>query len=83
MQRATLLLLLENDRILLAMKRRGFGVGKWNGVGGKLNQGETIEQAAKRECFEEIQVKPKEITEVAILNFYFPDSKKDWNQQVV
>jgi 8-oxo-dGTP pyrophosphatase MutT (NUDIX family) len=27
--------------ILLAMKKRGFGEGKWNGAGGKVEPGET------------------------------------------
>ena len=35
-------------RVLLGMKKRGFGAGKWNGFGGKLEPGETIEEAAKR-----------------------------------
>lgn len=32
----TLCLLKRNDEILLAMKKRGFGTGKYNGVGGKI-----------------------------------------------
>ncbi|HET8669978.1 MAG TPA: NUDIX domain-containing protein, partial [Candidatus Saccharimonadales bacterium] len=43
---------------LLAMKKRGFGINKWNGVGGKVDEDETIEQAAIRECQEEITVTP-------------------------
>lgn len=35
------------------MKKRGFGVGKWNGYGGKLDADETIEQCAIRELEEE------------------------------
>jgi mutator protein MutT len=57
--RRTLLFLIKNDRILLAMKKRGFGVNRWNGVGGKLEAGETLEQALVRECQEEIEVTPK------------------------
>lgn len=34
--------------ILLGLKKRGFGVGKWNGFGGKVEPGETIPQAAAR-----------------------------------
>jgi 8-oxo-dGTP pyrophosphatase MutT (NUDIX family) len=46
-----------NDRgeVLLAMKKRGFGAGKWNGVGGKVQEGEDIVVAALREIKEEIQ----------------------------
>lgn len=35
----TLLFLKKNRQLLLAMKKRGFGAGKWNGVGGKLEPG--------------------------------------------
>ena len=37
-----------NHRILLGLKKRGFGEGWWNGFGGKINHNETIEEAAKR-----------------------------------
>ena len=44
----TLLFVVESDRVLLGMKKRGFGAGRWNGFGGKVDKGETIEEAAKR-----------------------------------
>lgn len=34
----TLLLLRKENEILLAMKKRGFGTGKYNGVGGKIEE---------------------------------------------
>jgi 8-oxo-dGTP pyrophosphatase MutT (NUDIX family) len=49
----TLCIIRDGDRILLAEKKRGFGVGFWNGYGGKLELGETIEQALVREVEEE------------------------------
>lgn len=54
----SLLFLKREDEILLAMKKRGFGEGRWNGVGGKVEDGETIEQAMVRETQEEINVTP-------------------------
>lgn len=42
LRKVTLCILFDKDRVLLAMKKRGFGVGKWNGAGGKLKDGETI-----------------------------------------
>jgi 8-oxo-dGTP diphosphatase len=73
----TLLLIRRGDEILLAMKKRGFGSGRWNGVGGKVDPGETIEQAVVRECQEEIGVTPTEYHKVAehdfILNSQTPD----------
>jgi mutator protein MutT len=69
MKECTLLLLIRGDEILLAMKKRGFGAGRWNGVGGKIEPGETIEQAAIRECQEEIGVTPVQYWPVAIHDF--------------
>lgn len=73
----TLLFLLRDDEILLAMKKRGFGQGRWNGVGGKIEPGETIEQATARECHEEIGVQPGKLEKVAYLTFAFPDDTPD------
>jgi 8-oxo-dGTP pyrophosphatase MutT (NUDIX family) len=36
------------------MKKRGFGEGRWNGVGGKVEPGESIEAALIREAKEEV-----------------------------
>ena len=66
---ATLLLVLKGGRLLLAYKKRGFGEGLWNGVGGKVEKGETIEQAAVRETREEIGITPTEYEKVAVLEF--------------
>lgn len=44
----TLTMILKNDKILLGMKNRGMGKGKWNGFGGKVEPNETIDDAAKR-----------------------------------
>jgi 8-oxo-dGTP diphosphatase len=71
MQHVTLLFLRRDTEILLAMKKRGFGVGKWNGVGGKVEEGESYEQAAIRECQEEIGVTPKSLK--ACGELYFKD----------
>jgi 8-oxo-dGTP diphosphatase len=82
-KKATLCFLLKDDEILLAMKKRGFGKGKRNGVGGKIDEGETSKQAAVREAEEEINVKIKEedLTECGRIKFYFRDNP-DWNFEV-
>lgn len=49
----TLVLVLQPPRLLLGMKKRGFGAGRWNGFGGKVQAGETIEAGARRELQEE------------------------------
>ncbi|MDE1865963.1 MAG: 8-oxo-dGTP diphosphatase [Candidatus Micrarchaeota archaeon] len=62
---------MDDERVLLAMKKKGFGAGKWNGVGGKINSGETPEEAVIRETGEEVKVKPLSIAKVADIRFYF------------
>ncbi len=73
----------RGDEILLAMKKRGFGEGKWNGVGGKVQEGETVEQATVREAQEEIGVDIAEtdLEKVAEIDFRFPD-KEGWDMYV-
>lgn len=44
----TLVLITRPNQVLLGMKKRGFGQGRWNGFGGKVEKGETILEAAKR-----------------------------------
>jgi 8-oxo-dGTP pyrophosphatase MutT (NUDIX family) len=82
MRQATLLLLIDDNKILLALKKCGFGMGKWNGVGGKPNEGESIDQTAIRECQEEIGVTPLHLIKSSLLTFYFPKTKPKWDQQV-
>lgn len=65
----TLLYVVEEDRVLLALKKRGFGTGRYNGVGGKVENGETIEQAMLRETEEEIGILPQVFKKMAILTF--------------
>lgn len=81
--RRTLLLLTRDDEVLLAMKKRGFGEGLWNGVGGKIEAGETIEQAMVRETEEEIGVTPLNWTKVAELDFLQDaDAPEPWHMYV-
>lgn len=83
----TLLFLIRRDdagavsEICLAMKKRGFGTGKWNGVGGKLESGESIEEAARRETEEEIGVQAGKLRQMAQLEFRYAP-RPDWDQLV-
>lgn len=77
--RRTLLFPHKDDKILLAMKKRGFGAGRWNGLGGRPEQGETLHQAAIRESQEEAGITPTNFTYVAELNFKWPQ-KTDNNE---
>lgn len=77
MKLCSLLFLLRDNEILLAMKKRGFGADRWNGVGGKLEPGETLEQAMVRETEEEIGVTPLTYRKMAIHDFVFESGIPD------
>jgi 8-oxo-dGTP diphosphatase / 2-hydroxy-dATP diphosphatase len=72
MRRLLTLVLVENEgKILLGMKKRGFGEGQWNGFGGKVERGETIEGAARRELQEEVTLAAEQLVQVGLLTFSF------------
>jgi len=61
------------------MKKRGFGVGKYNGIGGKIEKDETPEDAMIRETQEEILVTPTNYEQVGIIEFdeYYKAKKEN------
>ncbi len=65
----TLCIVYQHPNILLVMKKRGFGRGRWNGFGGKVAQGEIIEQAAKRELTEETGITANNMEKVGVIDF--------------
>ncbi|KAM9393453.1 oxidized purine nucleoside triphosphate hydrolase [Pholidichthys leucotaenia] len=67
----TLVLVVQPSRVLLGMKKRGFGAGKWNGFGGKVEPGEAIEAAARRELLEESGLTVDALEKVGIIKFEF------------
>ena len=69
LRQATICLLRKNDEVLLAMKKRGFGEGKYNGIGGKVEDGETVKDAAVRELYEEVGVHTNEMEKIAEITF--------------
>jgi 8-oxo-dGTP diphosphatase / 2-hydroxy-dATP diphosphatase len=66
----TLSIPLRGDEVLLGMKKRGFGAGRWNGFGGKVED-ESIKEAAIRELFEEVSLTTTVVEEIGILAFSF------------
>ena len=66
----TLCIIYKHPRVLLGMKKRGFGEGKWNGFGGKVEM-EKIEDAARREVQEECGIEIKDLEKRGILDFEF------------
>lgn len=75
----TLCLFRKENQILLAMKKRGFGEGKYNGIGGKIEKGETPEEAMIRETKEEISVIPIRYEKVGVIEFdeYYKGNKQN------
>lgn len=67
----TLVLIHENGDLLLGMKKKGFGAGRWNGFGGKVEAGETIVEAAHRELREEAGIGVMLLEPAGTLTFAF------------
>ncbi len=72
-QRANLLFIVRDEKILLIRKKRGFGAGKINGPGGKVDPGETALESALRETFEELGIHPLGAERRGELHFQFRD----------
>ncbi len=67
----TLTIIHQHPKVLLGMKKRGFGVGRWNGFGGKVNPGETVERAARRELQEEAGIEVEFLEKAGLIDFQF------------
>lgn len=67
----TLVFIMDAERILLGRKKRGFGAGKWNGFGGKLQAGESLPVAAQRELTEEAGIEAIHLEQRGVLTFAF------------
>lgn len=83
MKTGTLCLVTDGNRILLGMKKEGFGAGRWNGFGGKIRDGETPESAALRELTEEagISADASVLDRAATLTFHF-SGNPEWQVHV-
>ncbi len=73
--KATVVLIIKNSKILLALKGRKIGKGKWNGYGGKQKEIDaTIRDTAVRELFEEsgkgISVRKEDLIPCALIDFF-------------
>ena len=70
---AVLLFVIRNGETLLIHKKRGLGAGKINAPGGRIEPGETPEDAAVRETREEVGVTPASPRRRGHLRFQFVD----------
>jgi 8-oxo-dGTP diphosphatase len=70
---ATLVFVLDGDRVLLIRKKRGLGAGMINGPGGRLEPGETPIECAVRETEEELGITPTGLHLAGENSFVFVD----------
>lgn len=76
---ATTTLLVRNGRIILIEdKKTENDRWLWNCPGGMIEEGETSEQVAARECEEEVGLIPKKLEKFATINTDFPDTYVDY-----
>ncbi|NDK08553.1 NUDIX domain-containing protein [Candidatus Gracilibacteria bacterium] len=80
MRKTNLGIVIKDEKILLCMKKRGFGAGLWNSAGGKLDDCESMEECMIRELKEETNLEAKKLEMAGILYFHFPDNP-DWNNE--
>ena len=83
MKLATLCYVIDNNTNSTLMlhrvkKENDYHEGKWNGLGGKFEQGESPEECAVREIEEECGLKVKSIKMKGFITFPLFDGKEDW-----
>ncbi len=81
MQLATLCYVTEKDKTLMLhriKKKNDVHEGKWNGLGGKFEHGETPEECVIREVKEESGLLIKSPLLRGLITFPVFDGKKDW-----
>lgn len=75
---ATLIYVRSEGHTLMIHKQRGSQRGKWNGLGGKFEPGETPEECARREVFEEAGLHAENLQLRGFITFPLFDSEHDW-----
>lgn len=70
----------NGSQILLGeIKKEGPLKGKFNGFGGKVEEGESIEDAAKRELMEECCIVPLDMKKNGVVHFIFDENGNPFN----
>lgn len=77
MKRCSVALPYSEGRVLLGLKKTGFGAGKVVDVGGKIEPGETPRDAAIRELFEETGLRALELRDAGVVAHEFA-SRPSW-----
>jgi len=69
---------IKDHKFLMGRRKNSHGDGTWSVPGGHLNFGETVEEGAIRETFEETGVKIKRVKIVGITNDIFKKEDKHY-----
>ena len=80
-QLATLCYIKQDGKTLMLFrnkKENDYHEGKWNGLGGKFEPGETPEMCAQREIFEESGLTVGKLVLKGMIQFPLFDGEKDW-----
>ena len=75
--RAVIAHIIRDGKILLIEKKKGHGRGKWNGPGGKIEAGESPEEAMVREVKEEVGIDVLSYRLLGHIEF-FSVNEEDW-----
>lgn len=83
MKLATLCYIMSKDKkstlmIFRNKKDNDYHKGKWNGLGGKFEPGESPEECARREIFEESGLIVQSLNLKGVITFPLFDGKEDW-----
>ncbi|MBU2529913.1 MAG: 8-oxo-dGTP diphosphatase [Elusimicrobia bacterium] len=81
MKLATLCYLRRKNKTLMLhriKKKNDIHDGKWNGLGGKFEEGESPEECARREVFEEAGIKINKLRFKGVLTFPEFSKGEDW-----
>ena len=75
---ATLVYVRDGERTLMLHKAKGYQKGKWNGLGGKFDPGESPEVCMRREVFEESGLSVEAAQLKGFITFPAFDGQDDW-----
>lgn len=81
MKLATICYIRKNNQTLMihrVKKKNDVHEGKWNGLGGKFEAGETPEECAMREVYEESGLRVKKLLLKGFLSFPLFANNEDW-----
>ncbi|RZC34968.1 NUDIX domain containing protein [Asbolus verrucosus] len=65
----TLVFLKRQGSVLLGLKTRGLGKGLWNGFGGKIEDGESVVNCARRELREECGLMASDLKQLGVVKY--------------